>query len=190
MSRAGYTGFLNATTKEEAMREAYADACEFAECNVDREENPLGGYHSSFKFYDRCFDTEEEAKEFFDSLGAYQDGVCMVKHASKSAATKYQKTIARLNDKQDALSRKAIEKFQERTSETVGCKECGTRITKFQALQRNLYCPNCGNWLAAPGIKAQWIKYAQAKELARKQYIKDIAETGKPRYWAKYEVHC
>ena len=26
--------------------------------------------------------------------------------------------------------------------------------------------------------------------LVKEQYNKDCAETGKPRYWAKYEVHC
>lgn len=57
-------GFLNATTKEEAMQEGYADACEFAEYNVDEQENPDGSYDNSFRFYDRCFNTEEKQKIF------------------------------------------------------------------------------------------------------------------------------
>ena len=183
-------GFLKATTKEEAMREGFADACEFAEYNVDRQENPSGSYDNSFRFYDKCFDTEEEAEDFFYSLGSYVDGVCMVKQPSKSAMSKYQKTMGKLHEKQQALKEKAIEKFKERTSETVGCKKCGTRITKEIALQRRLICPNCRNWLVSNTIQAQYDKYEEAKELAEKQLAKDTADTGKPRYWAKYEVHC
>jgi len=44
---------------------------EFAEYNVDREENPSGSYDNSFRFYDRTFETEDDAMEFFDSLGSY-----------------------------------------------------------------------------------------------------------------------
>lgn len=183
-------GFLNATTKEEAMQEGYADACEFAEYNVDEQENPDGSYDNSFRFYDRCFNTEEEAEDFFCSLGSYVDGVCMVKQPSKSATTKYQKTIARINARQQALKEKAIENFKERTSETVGCKKCNTRITKSEALQRRLRCPKCGKWLVSNTIQQKYDDLEEAKEQAAKQLNKDTADTGKPRYWAKYEVHC
>ena len=189
MGRARGGGFLNATNKEEAMREGYADACDFAFYNVDRHEDPSGSYNNSFRFYDKCFDTEEDAEDFFKSLGDYVDGVCMVKQASKSASNKYQKTMTKIREKQQAIKEKAIERFKERTSETIGCKECGTRITKEVALQRKLICPKCRNWLVSNTTKAQYNKYEEAKELAEKQLVKDTAETGKPRYWAKYEVH-
>ena len=38
--------------------------------------------------------------------------------------------------------------------------------------------------------KAQYQRLEDRKELAEKQLAKDTAETGNPRYWAKYEVHC
>lgn len=33
-------------------------------------------------------------------------------------------------------------------------------------------------------------EWKKTKEQAAKQLNKDTADTGKPRYWAKYEVHC
>lgn len=183
-------GFLMATTKEAAMKEGYADACEFAFRNVDRQENPSGSYDNSFKYYDKCFNTEEDAYDFFYSLGSYHDGVCMVKEASQNARNKYQKTISTIRDKQQAFREKCIEKFKERTSASIGCKKCGTRITNEVALKRKLICPNCGNWMISETAKAQYQKLEDRKELAEKQLEKDTIETGKPRYFAKYEVHC
>lgn len=182
--------FLEAKSKEAAMREGYADACEFAEYNVDRCENPSGSYDNSFRFYDRTFETEEDAADFFRSLGSYADGVCMVKQPSKSAQSKYQKTVSRVTTKQQEMKEKAIEKFKERTSATVGCKKCGTRIPGETALQRRLYCPNCGNWLVPDSYKQRYEKLAESLKQAEEQLRKDTMDNGKPRYWAKYEVHC
>lgn len=182
-------GFLKATTKEAALKEGYADAEDFAYYNGDREEGS-DNYHGNFRFYNETFNTEEEAMDFFDSLGSYCDGVVMVKEASKSAKGKYQKTIMRLEAKQIALKQKAIESFKERTSETVGCKNCKTRITKEEALRRRLYCPSCGKWLVSNTIQAKYDAYEEAKKQAAEQFAKDTADTGKPRYWAKYEIHC
>jgi len=183
-------GFLKATTKEAAMREGFADACEFAEYNVDREENPSGSYDNSFRFYDRTFETEDDAMEFFDSLGSYMDGVCIVKQASKSAQNKYQKQVNKVRTKQQELKEKAIEKFKERTSASVGCKKCGTRIPSDVAIQRRLICPNCRNWLVPDSYKQRYEKLSESLVQAEEQLKKDTADNGKPRYWAKYEVHC
>lgn len=183
-------GFLRATTQEAAMKEGYVDAREFAFCNVDRQENPSGSYNNSFKYYDKVFNTEEEAEDFFRSLGPYVDGVCMVKQASKSSQAKYQKLVTKVRETQRKAKERAIEVFKERTSATVGCKKCGTRITKEVALQRKLCCPNCGNWLVSDAFKEKYKQLEDRLELAEKQLAKDTAETGNPRYWAKYEVHC
>lgn len=183
-------GFLRATTKEAAMREGLADAEEFAYYNVDREENYGGSYHGNFRFYDRTFDNEDEAMDFFDSLGSYCDGVVMVREPSKSSRTRYQKTVARIREKQKALREKVLENFKSRTSASVGCKKCGTRITGEVALQRNLRCPNCGAWIAPNSAQEKMLGYEKAIEQAEEQLRKDTADTGKPRYWAKYEVHC
>lgn len=189
MGRAVGGGFLKAKTKEEAMREGYADAEDFAYYNGDRKEGS-DNYHGDFSFYNEIFNTEEEAMDFFNSLGAYCDGVVLVKEPSKSASAKYQKTIDRINARQQALKEKAIESFKERTSETVGCKKCNTRITKAEALQRKLRCPKCGKWLVSNTIQQKYDNLEEAKEQAAKQLAKDTADTGKPRYFAKYAVHC
>ena len=183
-------GFLRATTKEAAMREGLVAAEEFAFYNVDRGENYDGSYHGNFRFYDKVFNTEDEAEDFFDSLGSYCDGVVMVKEVGKGAKNRYAKKIASINKKRQEFKTKLIEKFKERTSKSVGCKKCGTRIPSDIALKRNLRCPNCSNWLVTDAVKERYAKFDTQEELAKEQYVKDCAETGKPRYWAKYEVHC
>ena len=66
---------------------------EFAFYNVDRGENASGSYHGNFRFYDKVFNTEEEAEDFFNSLGSYCDGVVMVKEAGKAAQNRYSKKV-------------------------------------------------------------------------------------------------
>ena len=183
-------GFLKATTKEAAMREGLADANEFAFYEVDRGENSSGSYHGNFRYYDKVFDTEDDAIDFFDSLGAYCDGVCMVKEPGKGAKTKYAKKVESIHKKRKAFLDNLTEKFKERTSKSIGCKKCGTRITSDTALKNNLYCPNCRNWLVTDSTKEKFAKFDEQIELANKQLAKDTAETGKIRYWCKYEVHC
>ena len=182
-------GFLKATTKEAAMREGLADAEEYAYYNADRQENFDASYDNDFRYYDKTFENEEDAEHFFESLGSYCDGVCKVKQASKSAQTKYSKTITKIREKQRELRDKAIEAFKERTSASVGCKKCGTRIPSNIAIQRKLICPNCGDWLASNSYKQRFLKLEEAMELAEKQLAKDTAETGTVRFWARYSVH-
>lgn len=182
-------GFLKATTKEAAMREGYRDAEEFAFYNTDRGENPDGGYHGNFKYYDRVFDSVEDAEDFFDRLGAYRDGVCMVKEPSRAAQNKYDKQVEKIYQKKRAMQNAAIEAFKRRTSKTIGCRKCGARIPSDVALQRRLICPNCRNWLVTDSYKARYAKLDELMEKAEEQYKKDSA-MGKPKYFAKYEVHC
>lgn len=49
---------LKARTREEAIKEAYRYAIDFASANVDCEENPSGGYYNDLKFYDKEFDSD------------------------------------------------------------------------------------------------------------------------------------
>ena len=55
-------GFLKATTKEAALKEGYADACEFAYMDVDREENYDGSYNNSFRFKECPINIDEKRK--------------------------------------------------------------------------------------------------------------------------------
>ena len=114
----------------------------------------------------------------------------MVKTPPQSALTKYRATQERIYNKKRELQAKTLENFKKRTSATVGCKECGSRITKDVAVRRNLRCPNCGNWLASNSVKEKYLSYDKAAKLADEQLKKATAEKGKARYFAKYEVHC
>lgn len=182
--------FLEAKDKDRAMKEGLALAEERAFYNVDREENPSGSYDNSFRFYDKTFDNEDDAIAFFDSLGSYMDGVCLVREATKGAKSKYAKIQDRVSKKKKELREKAIEKFKERTSASVGCKKCGTRIKSEEALKNNLICPQCRNWLVPDSYKDKLKKLDESLEVAQRQLQNDTKESGKPRFWAKFEVHC
>lgn len=183
-------GFLKATTKEAAMKEGLKAAKNYAFYNVDRYENPSGDYHSDFRYYDRIFNSEDEALEFFDRLGSYRDGVVRIRVVSDSAQTKYNNKVVSINKKKREFFLSVLEKFGERTSKTVGCKKCGTRIDKQTALRLNLYCPSCRNWLVSDTTKERYAKFDEQLKAAEAQYVKDCSESKKIRYWAKYEVHC
>ena len=71
------------------MKEGLKLAKRFALRNTDPYENPRGTYHGYFKFYNRTFENEEEAFKFFDDLGAYCDGVVMIKGKTKNSNPKY-----------------------------------------------------------------------------------------------------
>lgn len=182
--------FLKATTKEAAMKEGLAAAKDYAFYNVDRYENLSGSYYNDFRYYDRIFNSVDEALEFFDSLGSYKDGVVRIRVVSDSAQTKYNNKVNSINKKKREFFVSVLEKFKERTSKTVGCKKCGTRIDSQTALNRNLRCPTCGNWLVSNTTKERYAKFDEQLEAAKAQYIKDCSESKKIKYWAKYEVHC
>ena len=180
-------GFLNAKNRDEALKEAYADACEFAHRNGDYEEGS-NEYDGSIRYYDRVFNTEDEAEDFFRSID--RDGVCMVKQAGKGAETRYRKRVAKINEKKKKFFEDAMESFNARTSKTISCKACGTRMPNEVARRNNLRCPECRHLLISEGKQKKLDDINAQLELARKQYLKDTAETGKPRYWARYDVHC
>lgn len=182
--------FLKATTKEAAMKEGLAAAEEFAFYNVDRDENPLGTYHGKFRYYDRIFNSEDEAFAFFDSIGCYKDGVVRIRVVSESAQTKYSNKVNSINKKKREFFASILEKFAERTSKTVGCKKCGTRIDSRAALNNNLHCPVCGNWLVSNTIKERYAKFDKQLEDAKAKYVKECSESKKIRYFAKFSVHC
>ena len=189
MGRACSCGFLNATNKEDAMKEAWMEAYEFAECEGDPMEGSTD-YHGNLKFFDKVFDNEDDAKDYLDNIDSYQDGVCLVKTPGKGTSTRYQKQVARIKAKKQKLFEDAKEHFIDRKSKSIGCKACGTRMSNEVALKNDLYCPYCYNLLLPESKQLKLKKIDEQLEFARKQYLKDIAETGKPRYWCKLSVHC
>ena len=140
-------GFLKAKTENAALAEGLKRAEEFAYYNGDRYEGS-DNYHGFFKVYDREFETEEEAEEFFDSLGAYNDGIVKVKCATKASQTRYMNKVARYEKKIYDAKRKHLEEFKSRKSKSVGCKKCGHRESSELAIKHYLKCPKCGElWL-------------------------------------------
>lgn len=180
--------FLDADTKEAALKEGYTKACIFALDNGDVYEGSTN-YHGNFKYYDKVFDNEEDALDFFDSLGSYSDGVVQVKEATSRSKKRYNETEQRYRQKQLDLVEKCREDFMKRTSKTVGCKNCGTRLTKEEAYKNRLFCPNCRNWMVSDSVKNRHKKYEEQIELARERLSKDQAQNGKLRYFAKFEIH-
>lgn len=75
--------YLKARKKETAMKEGLKLAKRFALRNTDPYENPSGTYHGDFRFYNRTFKNEEEAYNFFDSLGVYRDGIVMIEQKNR-----------------------------------------------------------------------------------------------------------
>lgn len=180
--------FLEADTKESALKEGYSEACVYALDNGDIHEGSTS-YHGNFKYYDKVFDNEDDALEFFDNLGPYQDGIVQVKEASNSSRKRYNETEWKYRQKQLDLVEKCRENFKKRTSKTVGCKNCGTRLTKEEAYKNRLFCPNCRNWMVSDSVKNRYKKYAKQIELAKERLSKDQAQNGKLRYFAKFEIH-
>ena len=120
-------GLLEAKTREAAMKEGLADAEDFAYYNGDRYEGS-DEYHGDFRFYNKTFNTVEEAERFFDDLGAYCDGVCMIKSVSPSIQAKYDDKVSKIHQKQKAYKQWIVDRFKTRTSKSVGCRKCGARI--------------------------------------------------------------
>lgn len=180
--------FLDANTEAAAVKEGLAIASEYAYYNGDRLEGS-DTYHGDFRYYDKVFDNEEDVLEFFDQLGSYQDGVVRVKEATSRSKKRCAEVEQRCQQKKIDLIEKCKEDLKNRTSKTISCKNCGTRITKEEAYKNRLYCPNCRNWMVSDSVKNRYKKYDEQIELAREKLSKDQAQNGKLRYFAKFEIH-
>lgn len=180
---------LEATTREAAMSEGFDYACEWAEMNVDPYEDPSRSYHGDFKFYDKEFDTEEEAWEFFNNLGAYCDGIVRIKTVTASQRAKAQEKLNKLEERRNKLENDVIDSFRHRKSQTIKCKECGVVMPNDVACDGTHMprCCNCGTLLLPDGVKKRFDTIDSA--------IADVRNhppvgNGKAAYFAKVEVHC
>lgn len=180
---------LNAKTKEEAMDEGYIFAADFAVANVDYDENPTGSYHGDFRFYDREFDTEEEAWDFFNSLGPYCDGVVKIKTITQSQRNKAQQQLNKLEERRNKLVNDIIDSFRARKTKTIRCKECDVVMPNDVACDGTHMprCCNCGTLLLPDGAKKKLDAIDDAINNLRNN---PPAGNGKAAYFAKVEVHC
>lgn len=90
MGHSWHISYLKAKTDEDALAEGLAEAREFAYYEGDRYEG-TDVYSNSFKLYNKKFEYESDAIDFFDSLGSYVDGIVLVKHPSDAMARNYDK---------------------------------------------------------------------------------------------------
>ena len=136
---------IDAKSPEEAVKKGMAFAQEFADYYVDEEEDPTCSYHGNFKFYNKICVNEEEAQDFFNSLGPYRDGIVKIKMVSGSVLNKFNEQIKKQKIKQVKIKADCTEAFMARKSRTIGCKECGKRFNNNEINKCQLCCPNCGN---------------------------------------------
>ena len=177
---------LKAKTKEEALKEGYRLAEDYAQVNVDRQENPSGAYHGYFRYYDSVFNTPEEANSFFDRLGSGYDGVVRIRVLSTSEANKFEERRQKIYRKIRDLHSQATETFRARTSEVISCKSCGNRFPKITWLQHSVLCPYCRNWNVPNGTKEREAKLKNDLVILQREYEQACAKSDKLVYYARY----
>lgn len=189
-----FSGLLEATTKEEAIEEV-------ARIKSDIEEHGYYDYGGDCYYHDEVFNTEEEAEEFL-SKGLGEGGICKVKDVKESSSLKKakEKLNALYQKEQDydkEFKQKLLEKFKERTSATCSCSECESRYKKEIAIQYNLYCPVCRNWMVPDGVKDSYNKAKDkfktlietTEKQIKEQRIRDAANSNKIRYFYLLDYH-
>lgn len=189
MGHSWHISYLKAKTDEDALREGLEEAKEFAYYEGDRYEG-TDVYSNSFKLYNKKFEYESDAIDFFDSLGAYVDGIVLVKHPSDAMARNYDKRKKALKIKEETIKMKAKEVFKTRKSKTISCKHCECSMTNEQALRNQLRCTNCRKYLYSNGVLDKLEKISEALQALEKKYKQDIADNGKYKYFMKAEIHC
>lgn len=190
-----WSGLLEATTKDEAIKEV-------RQIKTDIEERGHYDYGGFCLFYDRTFNTEEEAERFL-SKGGGEGGICMVKNVSESKSLqKLKSRLAEVKQKEQEYDKefkeKVMQKFKERTSSTCSCSECESRYKKEIAIKFNLICPVCSTWMVPDGVRES---YNKAKEKFRTmraglekqiadQHKREASNTNKVRYYYLLDYHC
>lgn len=88
-----------------------------------------------------------------------------VKHEPTAAERQYMEKSQVIKDKKATYWNNILEGFKNRTSNSVGCKKCGMRVSKTDALSYNLVCPRCSNLLVNDTIRGR-LKYFDDKLVA------------------------
>ena len=190
-----WSGLLEATTKDEAIKEVM-------QMKADIEERGRYDYGGYCHFYDRTFNTEEEAERFLGKGGG-EGGICMVKDVSESKSLqKLKSKLAEVQQKERdydlEFKEKVMQKFKERTSSTCSCSECESRYKKEIAIKFNLICPVCSTWMVPDGVRDSYTK-AKKKfaDMRTNLYMqidaqrkKDAANTNRIRYYYLLDYHC
>lgn len=130
-------------------REVYADCQEVCE----REGNTLG-LDKSIKFYDRVFDSYDDAVEYIEHnlCGNYEQVAFKYKEPTTPPKTQmYQKLIEQqkeLRQRYSDMNRKIHFSSDSVKSNFIACKNCGSKLASKYIRSNN--CPLCGNDLRPP----------------------------------------
>ena len=105
-------------------KEIFADACDFAERNMDHEESSC--YHGNLSVLNKEFDSYEEACEYLEQFnGSYSDKAVRFKDYTLKNKTQTQKTLE--NKVQECG--KELSALKRPTQKTLTCPHCGKRTS-------------------------------------------------------------
>jgi hypothetical protein len=168
-------------------KEIFADACDFAERNMDHEESSC--YYGNLSVLNKEFDSYEEACEYLEQFnGSYSDKAVRFKDYTLKNKTQTQKTLE--NKVQECG--KELSALKRPTQKTLTCPHCGKRTSL------NLFwgyrCEHCHSDVTpkTKAIKAQKLeeKIATMRKKVDELELKRRTKKFTVKYAVKVEVHC
>lgn len=184
--------YITVDKESNILKEAKA----FARKYSDRRETG-GEYHNQLTVHHiRIFNSQEEADEYISEHydnGDYHDHAIQFRDLNDIKPTKKMESIKqKIVDNQsakEAYIRK--NKIQDRTSKTITCPKCGSRLNlKYVHTQ---YCPLCNEDLRSATVQTRIKKFDLDDKTLRKRYKEEIIKLQEkaPIKWrVKLEVHC
>lgn len=182
-----------------SIKDSKKNITEMVNQRAIEESDCHGGLYCDIKWYDRCFDTIEDARQFIEDNDTYSYACLAVryKHESNFKPSKTLITIReQLKDAREKF-RKAncTMHFAEHKSTLVGCKKCGSKIAVKYLHHRNS-CPVCNEDLRPDSIlkhiaaldeKVKTLE-KKAKDREREERLKSLKLA--EEYWlVKTEYH-
>lgn len=166
------------------IKKAFAAACEQARYS-DGNEYPgsIACFHSIREWEDRRFQSQAEASDYlFDRHDKWEPAMAvsfrLPAKPTKAEEQKRERTRDSLRSWQERLGkarRKVIEAFQKRTSGTVGCPKCKSRLNR--AFLKRPECPVCGETMISKTDRERIEKIEARIQKAKAAH----AEAMKPR---------
>lgn len=168
-------------------KEIFAEACDFAEQNMDHEESSC--YHGNLSILNKEFDSYEEACEYLEQFnGSYNDKAVRFKDYTLKNKTQAQKALE--NKVQEY--RKELSILNRPTQKTLTCPHCGKRTSL--SLFWGYRCEHCHSDVTpkTKAIKAQKLeeKISAMRKKIDELELKRRTKKFVVKYAVKVEVHC
>lgn len=168
-------------------KEIFAEACDFAERNMDHEESSC--YHGNLSVLNREFDSYEEACDYLEQFnGSYSDKAVRFKDYTLKNKTQTQKALE--NKVQEC--RKELSVLKRPTQKTLTCPHCGKRTSlNYFWGYRCEYCHSD----VTPKTKAIKMQKLEEKITTMRKKIDELESKRRTKkftikYAVKVEVHC